>query len=71
MNRITNKIRVRGYQSFKEFMDEMVEMFVKFRNYFQNHSQCHSKEVVPRDLLLRLIKIFSINVAKSLNMIFQ
>jgi hypothetical protein len=44
MNRITNKIRVRGYQSFKEFMDEMVEMFVKFRNYFQNHTQCHSKE---------------------------
>ena len=44
MDRIFNKIKLQSYKSFKEFMDEMVDMFSRFRDYYHD-AQIHSREV--------------------------
>lgn len=43
MDRIYNKIKLQSYKCFKEFMDEMVDMFSRFRDYYSD-AQLHSRE---------------------------
>ena len=45
MNRIIQKIGLNSYTTFKEFMDEMIDMFQRFRDHFDQNGSHSSKEV--------------------------
>ena len=71
MDRIFNKIKLQSYKSFKEFMDEMVDMFSRFRDYYHD-AQIHSREVGLQLCFFTQPQNnnFSQNVAKLLNTTF-
>ena len=65
MDRIFNKIKLQSYKSFKEFMDEMVDMFSRFRDYYHD-AQIHSREVgLQRCFSLKLKTIILVKMLRN------